>query len=186
MTLECFLPEVQIWRLPNPKSLHWRHSVDVSPVRLRTHWTIKLVVGTLKLGKARNCSIQFILGLLHTFALLLLLPFLIVSLSSSPVARYVAASGLAAGISISGFHRLSVNYTLMPLISMTSKICAKLWNHVSGDVELETWCWNFDQCQPTTHFQFRSRHLGFSVTHVLPVNTPFCSPAIFRKSHKSA
>ena len=48
-------------------------------------------------------------------------------------------------------------------------------NHASGDVELETWCWNFDQCQSTTHFQFPSRHLGFLVTRVPPVNTPFCN-----------
>ena len=54
MTLQCLVPEVQIWRLPNRKPLHWRHSVGVSPVRLRTHWTIKLVVGTLKLGKERK------------------------------------------------------------------------------------------------------------------------------------
>ena len=49
-------------------------------------------------------------------------------LSSSPITRYVAASGLAAVISISCFLRLSMDYPLMPLTSMTSKICAKLFN----------------------------------------------------------
>ena len=47
--------------------------MGVSPVRLRTHWAIKLVVGTLNLEKKEeNYSIPFILGLLHMFALLLL------------------------------------------------------------------------------------------------------------------
>ena len=64
MILECLLPEVQIWRLPNRNPLHWRHSVGVSPVRLRIHWTIKLVVGTLNLEKGRKLQYSFILGLL--------------------------------------------------------------------------------------------------------------------------
>ena len=49
MIFQCLPPEVHIWQLPNRKPLHWRHSVFVSPVRLRTHWAIKLVVGTLNL-----------------------------------------------------------------------------------------------------------------------------------------
>ena len=80
------------------------------------------MVATLNLEKEENCSIPVILSLLHTFALLLLLPCLIVSLSSSPIARYVAASGLVAVISISSLFRLSVNYPLMPLTSVTSEM----------------------------------------------------------------
>ena len=149
MILECLLPEVRIWRLPNRKPLYWMHNVGVSPVRLRTHWAIKLVVGTLNLKKEEYCSIPFILSLLHTFALLLLLPLLIVSLFSSPIARYVAASSLATVISISGFHRLSVNYPLMPLTCVTSKICAKLlkshfWWRRTRDMMLKFWPMSVD------------------------------------------
>jgi len=80
MILECLLPEVQIWRLPNRKPLHWRHSVGVSPVRLRTHWTIKLVVGTLHLEKGRKLQYALHFRSFTYFALLLLLPLLIGSL----------------------------------------------------------------------------------------------------------
>ena len=53
------LPEVQIWRLPNRKPLHLRHSVGVSTVRLRTHWAIKLVVGRVNLEKGRKLQYSF-------------------------------------------------------------------------------------------------------------------------------
>jgi len=59
MILRCLLPEVQIWRLSNRKPLHWWHSVGVSPVQLRTHWAIELVVGTLNLEKGRKLLYSF-------------------------------------------------------------------------------------------------------------------------------
>ena len=59
MILQCLLPEVQIWQLPNWKPLHWRHSVGVSLVRLRTHWAVELVVGTLNLEKGRKLQYSF-------------------------------------------------------------------------------------------------------------------------------
>ena len=59
MIVQCLVPEVQIWRLPNRKPLHWRHSVGVSPVQLRTHWAIELVVGTLHLEKGRKLQYSF-------------------------------------------------------------------------------------------------------------------------------
>ena len=83
-------------------------SLGVSPVRLRTHWATKLEVGTVNLEKGRKLQYSLHLSLLHTFTLLLLLHFLILSLSSSLIARYVAASGLAAVIYISGFPGLCV------------------------------------------------------------------------------
>ena len=126
MILECLLPEVQIWRLPNRKPLHWRHSVGVSPVWLRTHWATKLVVGTLNFEKGRKLQYSVHFRSFTYFCVVAFTSPPYCFLSSSPIARYVAASGLAAVISISGFRRLSVNYPLMPLISMTSKICAKL------------------------------------------------------------
>ena len=58
---------------------------------------------------------------------------------SYAIARYVAASGLAAVISISGFLRLNVDYPLTPLNSATSKTWVKVKSCL-GDAELETWC----------------------------------------------
>ena len=59
--------------------------------------------------------------------------------SYSPIARYVAASGLAAVISISGFLTLNVDYPLMPLTLHDLENMRKgVEITFVGDVELET------------------------------------------------
>jgi len=58
-----------IWQLPHRKPLHWRHSVGVSPVRLRIHWATELVVGTLNLEKERKLQYSFHFRSLSYFCL---------------------------------------------------------------------------------------------------------------------